>query len=264
MRADYSFKKVLARTTEVLGALTEWEAKFLYNVARYGPGSGAIVEIGSFQGKSTIFLAGGSKRANREKIYAIDPHQGAYVIGRKFSGPTYRQFLVNLKKTRVRDVVVPLRQTSSQAIKKWKQPIRLLFIDGDHTYAAVRQDLLDWEPFLIEGGVIALHDALNPAIGPAKAVVKLLLSGRRFSQLGVVDSIFYCIKKQPQTLNEIINWWFFSTMMRLVVWLFSLEKSTASTRLRRFIRQYLVKRWLKRWLTWMTPEANWPQLGKEQ
>ena len=239
------FKTVLSNSKSVVGAVTDLELELLYNLAGRGPGEGQIVEIGSFQGKSTIFLASGSKKAHREKVWAIDPHQGAYVMGRRFSGPTYKKFLDNLRRARVKDQVVVIRKFSDQAIKTWKKPIRLLFIDGNHSYAGVRKDILGWEPFLVAGGVIALHDALNPAVGPARAIVKLLLKDKRFSNLGVIDSIFYAIKRPARNWPEQINWWFFAKMMQLVSRWLRLKK-------RKFMRQYIVKRWLKRLLTRVT------------
>src|SRR3989442_1512610 len=60
----------------VPGWLSGPDARTLYALAHHGPGQGAIVEIGSAWGKSTIFLAAGSKRAGREHVTAIDPHTG--------------------------------------------------------------------------------------------------------------------------------------------------------------------------------------------
>ena len=61
----------------VKGLLEEEEGEFLYNIAKDCKGrKGAIVEIGSWKGRSTICLGKGSKAGNKIKIYAIDPHRG--------------------------------------------------------------------------------------------------------------------------------------------------------------------------------------------
>ena len=60
----------------VRGWLRMPDAHFLYATARRGPATGAIVEIGSAWGRSTIFLARGSMDAHREEVVAIDPHSG--------------------------------------------------------------------------------------------------------------------------------------------------------------------------------------------
>ncbi len=225
---------------QVIGAITPAEGKFLYQMGADGPAGGVIVEIGSFQGKSTIFLASGSKRKRREKVYAIDPHRGSKVIGKKFSGPTYKTFLENLKKTQVRDWVVAIKKFSFEASSSWRRPIRLLFIDGNHTYAAVRRDILEWEPWVVPGGIIALHDALNPAEGVSRAIVKHLLNTKKLGRLGVVDSIFFGIKGAKKTWEDSLIDIGIRLTAKLLRWKV------------RGGRQYLVKRWLKRWLTFLT------------
>jgi predicted O-methyltransferase YrrM len=54
--------------------LPDREARALFGLAYAGPGEGAIVEIGSFIGRSTIYLAKGAMAAGRERVTAIDPH----------------------------------------------------------------------------------------------------------------------------------------------------------------------------------------------
>lgn len=252
MKNVFALKSVIRRSESVVGAVTNREVGFLYHLAKRGPGDGTVVEIGSFLGRSTIFLASGSKSGGRGKIYSIDPHKGAFAIGRRFSGPTYQQYLKNLSTSKVKGSVISIRSLSTEAIKKWNKPIRLLFIDGNHTYAAVKADILHWEPFLVQGGVIVMHDALNPAVGPSKAIVKLLLNNQRFSHLGVVDGIFYCSKKPTSNFTSYTNWWFFYLSMNLVARLLQLKKSSTPSKLRVFVRQYLVKRWIKRVLTVVT------------
>lgn len=238
MLSKYSYKNVVLKVASVAGAISNLEAKFLYNCARFGPGKGVIVEIGSFCGKSTIFLASGSKaRNNQDKVYAIDPHQGARAIERRFSGPTYKVFLGNLKAAKVRDWVQPIKKFSFEVSKNWKRPIRLLFIDGNHSYTAVRRDILEWEPWVQPDGIIAFHDALNPAAGVSRAIIKYLLDNNKLSQLGVVDSIFYGIKARKKRVKDRIM----EVGIRLAAWLLRSKLPV--------VRQYLVKRWLKQLLT---------------
>src|SRR5262245_5315011 len=60
----------------VHGWLTEREGQALYRLARACTGRGAIVEIGSWKGKSTVWLAHGSRAGRSVHIYAVDPHLG--------------------------------------------------------------------------------------------------------------------------------------------------------------------------------------------
>jgi len=61
---------------KINGHLSDKEGEFLYSTAKKCLGKGAIVEIGCWKGKSTVYLASGSKAGNNIKVYAIDPHQG--------------------------------------------------------------------------------------------------------------------------------------------------------------------------------------------
>jgi len=42
--------------------------------------------------------------------------------------------------------------------RTWSAPIELLFIDAGHLYAQVRADIDSWTPFVVEGGLVVLHD----------------------------------------------------------------------------------------------------------
>lgn len=219
--------------TDIPGSTTDPEIDWLYKTAKKSPA--AIVEIGSFLGKSTIVLA----KAAKSKIYAIDPHLGEAVINKKFSGPTYLRFLRNLRAAKVRNKVVPIKKTSRLAAKTWEQPIGLLFIDGDHSYEGVYFDLYNFGKFVINDGLIVLHDAVNPGDGPPRAIVKYLLTKPRYKNFGVVGSMLYCQKGRPQTLGQWGNWMGFAIVMRIVSFL--IRGSI-------FIQQIVVKRWIQQWL----------------
>lgn len=252
IRKNFSFATVSKKTAKVSGSTTLWESKLLYTLACRREAAGVVVEIGSFLGRSTIFLASGSKRARQQKVYAIDPHQGAPVINKKFSGPTYQRFLRNIEQSRVADMVVPIPQTSDKAFEDWRQPIRLLFIDGDHSYQAVRRDLKQWGQFVVDKGVIAVHDALNPGVGPPRAIVEVILAEKKFSQLGVIDSVFFAIKSPPQSAKDWINWYIFALAMNLVSSLIRFSSANVPRRLKTVVQQIIVKTWMKRCLTAIT------------
>jgi pyrrolidone-carboxylate peptidase len=105
------------------GWLSKREEKLLAYFAAKTPG--LIVEIGSYQGKSTVAMA----RVTKNKIYAIDPH---YL-------KSYKKFLANTKKYKN---IIPIKKTSEKANINWKLPIALLHIDGNHEYEFVKQDIM--------------------------------------------------------------------------------------------------------------------------
>lgn len=166
----------------VRGWLRAPDAYLLYRLARRGPGVGKIVEIGSAWGRSTVCLAAGSKVAHRERVTAIDPHTGDnWYLEEEGAGPidSFAEFTKNLRAFQVDDWVKPIRATSETAAEGPPEPIRLLFIDGLHTYEGVSADVRDWVPRLIPGGIVVFDDYPNPdpTVGVRRAVDDLLVSG---------------------------------------------------------------------------------------
>jgi predicted O-methyltransferase YrrM len=120
-----------------------------------------IVEIGSFQGRSTVGLAKGSKLGNNNTVYAIDKWSNNVVNGTKDVIISKESFINNLKTSEVNDIVTPIHSTSNEAFKNWDKKIGMIFIDGDHSYQGVKNDIR-WCDFVIPGGIIAFHDYLSP------------------------------------------------------------------------------------------------------
>jgi len=164
------------------GWLSTAEGALLYRLAR-GCRSGCIVEIGSWQGKSTTFLGAGSLAGGRMPVYAIDPHLEP-------PGPELRAlaFQRQMEHARLTSIVCPIVATSAAAAALFDAPIELLFIDGAHDPVSVRQDWDLWVPRVIPGGYVAMHDTLLYP-GPRRIAETRILRSRDFVDTGVADSI---------------------------------------------------------------------------
>ncbi|MDW8321375.1 MAG: class I SAM-dependent methyltransferase [Armatimonadota bacterium] len=184
-------QELLALTEQVEGWLTVEEGTLLYQLARACTGRGAIVEIGSFKGKSTIWLAKGSQAGAGAKVFAIDPHTGSEEH-RRSEKPvwTYDDFLANLRRAGVEELVEPIVATSADAAAQFDQPVELLFIDGDHRYEMVRQDFDLWFPKLLEGGYLLMHDTIRWE-GPRRVARQSIYRSRSFREVGFVHSITF-------------------------------------------------------------------------
>jgi predicted O-methyltransferase YrrM len=127
---------------------------------------GVIVEIGSNRGKSSCYLARGSKAGSKAKVYCVDlwdmGGQGEYQhLG--FDLPaTLQKFREQITESKVKSMIVEVKGDSVQIGKEWDKPVGLLFIDGDHRYEAVKADLEAWLPHVVPGGTIAFHDYTKP------------------------------------------------------------------------------------------------------
>ena len=183
-------------TRNVEGWMYLEEEVWLYRAAKKVE-KGAIVEIGSWKGLSTIWLAKGSQAGHKAKVYAIDPHIGAEEHKQKGKVWTYDIFLANIKKAEIEDIAIPIVKTSEEANKKWNKPIGLLFIDGAHDYELVKLDFELWYPHLIKGGIIAFHDSApwSGWEGPIKVVQEKIYNNPNFTDIGEIKSITFAKKK---------------------------------------------------------------------
>lgn len=172
--------RILLAMFRIKSTTSPIEGYFLYRCARDGYGEGAIVEIGSWHGFSTIMMARGSKQRLREKVYAVDPLLDPNIR---------RSFTENIKREKVPDYIVPCFARSEEFAKDFNEPIRLLFIDGSHEYNQVRKDILLWKDHLIESGIIALHDINQESV--CKAVEECLIGSEEFIVEGQIGYIFF-------------------------------------------------------------------------
>jgi len=169
----------------VEGWLGDDEVELLYRLAS-NVTDGAIVEIGSYRGKSTVTLALASRHHHRVPVYAIDPHEAfTGVMGFEFRPVDRTEFLRNLLRCEVSEIVRVVNLTSCAAAAGWTQPVRLLWIDGDHRHESVKRDLDCWERHLAPGALVALHDSTDPSLGPRQAIREAIEAGR-FTQVELV------------------------------------------------------------------------------
>ena len=192
---DWSVEGVRSLTETINGKLLPQEGEFLWGLARKCIGRGVIVEIGSWQGRSTTWLAAGSKEGAKVRVYAIDPHIRA---------PENAQILKeNIKRAGVDDLVEPLVMTSAKAAESFDKPIELLFVDGDHKYEAVKSDFELWYPKLIDGGTIAFHDRDSP--GPRRLIEESVRTSGHLTDLGMKVEILYARKFLKPSLGASWN-----------------------------------------------------------
>jgi predicted O-methyltransferase YrrM/2-polyprenyl-3-methyl-5-hydroxy-6-metoxy-1,4-benzoquinol methylase len=164
------------------GGITLEEADFLANLAS-SVEEGSILEVGSYQGKSSLALYDGAiKRSvrNTPDIYCIEPHEPFVgIYGGKFGPEDRGAFYKIMLSTKAYQGVALINLSSEKVCKQWEKPLGLVFIDGDHTYEGVLRDVRCWLPHIVANGLIVFDDALDPNIGPYR-VIKELLNSKNF------------------------------------------------------------------------------------
>lgn len=133
------------------------------------PKDGVAVEVGSWMGSSAIFFAECIKLSEKNiKFYCVDIWDDSFshpaftaAINKAKSLNTnlFGLFKLNIKNHNCQDIINPLQGDSKFAIKKFKNnSVDLVFIDADHSYEAVKNDIILWWSKLKIGGIMAGHD----------------------------------------------------------------------------------------------------------
>jgi predicted O-methyltransferase YrrM len=185
LAAVSSFAATLAGLRDVGGWLSDDQALRLWARALEVEPGGRIVEIGSYQGRSTIVLASAA-HADVEVI-AIDPHAGndrgpRELVGYEVEASNdHDQFHANLERAGVAGRVRHVRTPSGAALSEVIGPVDLLYIDGAHRFTLALSDVREWGDRVAPGGTMLVHDSFS-SIGVTLALLRgqLLRDGWRY------------------------------------------------------------------------------------
>lgn len=188
----------------IKGFLADDEALALYEYATATAALGPVLEIGSYCGKSTIYLGLACKQAGG-LVFALDHHRGSeeHQQGEFFHDPdlydqgegvmdTFREFRRNIRRAALEDVVVPIVAGSEAAARYWQTPLGMVFIDGGHSLEAALTDYRCWASHIVRGGVLAIHDIYKDAHAGGQApyaIYQMARAAGLFEDLGQVNSL---------------------------------------------------------------------------
>ena len=155
---------------DVKGFLHAEEGARLYELGEQAAALGPCLEVGSYCGKSTVYLGSGV-RAGGGQLFALDHHRGSEEhqqgegyhdaelfdaeIERVDSLPAFRRTLF---RAGLENNVIPVIASSGQLGNVWRTPLGMVFIDGGHSFAAAKTDLRAWMGHVLPGGYLAIHD----------------------------------------------------------------------------------------------------------
>ena len=168
--------------TDILGWFSDADARS-YNELVNMIHDGILVEVGSYQGKSIGSIIQTCKK-NNISVIAVDLWGNnfydssirilvdhLYKVG--FSVPTKRRFLANIRELGFHvEALKTSSQKASQIIGRryGKKSLAGVFIDAQHDYGSVLQDIFAWTPLVRDGGWIAGHDFGGEWDGVERAV----------------------------------------------------------------------------------------------
>ncbi len=183
------------------------EGRALYQIALEASRFGPCLEIGSYCGKSAVYL-GSACRKNESILFSIDHHHGseeqqpgeAYFDPSLFDFSTFSMntlptFLQTLTLAGLKETVVPIVSRSDIVARGWATPLSMVFIDGGHAFETAFQDYQCWAGHIISGGYLLIHDIFEDPLeggqAPWEVYKRALASGRfiarpRIKSLGVL------------------------------------------------------------------------------
>ena len=196
VRLQYIQKKVQA----IQGWTEDQAGATLYQLVRFYSPNLNIVELGSWKGRSTIWLGYGIKdKKEPGKVYAVDtwqgtPGEGAHsdLLKQYNQNQLFEEFQQNVKDNSLENIIVPLVGDTVDISKSWprSKSIGLLHIDASHQYEDVKRDFEFWSPFLAPNGIIVFDDVPSWP-GPTRLVTEL---PKWYKQAGVAPNKLYFIK----------------------------------------------------------------------
>ena len=188
----------------VKGFLPAEEGRRLHELGRLGARVGPCLEVGSYCGKSTVYL-GSACRELDQQLFALDHHRGSeeHQRGEEYHDPalydstlermdTLPEFRRTLARSGLEDTVVTIVAGTRQAGRYWRTPLGMVFIDGGHSEASALADYRTWTPHLLPGGILAIHDIFeDPAAGGQAPyqIYQLALASGLFEALETVETL---------------------------------------------------------------------------
>ena len=188
----------------VKGFLAPEEGLALYERCLASCEMGPALEIGSYCGKSTVYLGQACKLAG-STLFALDHHRGSeeHQLGEEYHDPalfdadigkmdSFREFRDTVSRAGLDDHVVPLVASSVVVARNWQTPLGFIFIDGGHSLEAAETDYQCWAQHVVPGGILAIHDLFPDPNEGGQAPITIWRAAQDsglFEDIGVVGTL---------------------------------------------------------------------------
>lgn len=149
----------------------EGDALFRHAVAHLVDGPG--LEIGSYCGKSALYLGAAAQQVD-STFFSVDHHHGSEEnqagwehhdpevvdprTGRMDTLPFFRRAV---EEAGLEEHVVAVVGQSTTVARHWRTPLTLVFIDGGHAEEHAQNDYEGWARWVQPGGVLVIHDVFQ-------------------------------------------------------------------------------------------------------
>jgi predicted O-methyltransferase YrrM len=195
---------LLKHALDAKGFMPEDEGLLLHRVARERLPHGPALEVGTYCGKSAIYLGAAAREAGGT-VFTVDHHRGseenqagwehhdASLVDEEFglmdTLPVFRRAIA---RAGLEDQVIAIIGRSTTVATHWRTPLSMLFIDGGHAEEHAQNDYSGWAHWLMAGGLLVIHDVFpDPADGgqpPYHVFLRALESGA-FTEVEALGSM---------------------------------------------------------------------------
>jgi predicted O-methyltransferase YrrM len=188
----------------IKGFLDPIEGQGLYDIALEASRLAPCLEIGSYCGKSAVYL-GSACRENGAVLFSIDHHRGSeeQQPGEEYFDPslldfstfcpnTFPLFRQTIARSGLEETVVPIVSRSDVVARSWATPLSLVFIDGGHAFETARTDFESWARHIVPGGYLLIHDIFEKPEQGGQApweVYKIAVASGRFEELPRIETL---------------------------------------------------------------------------
>ncbi len=189
---------------DLKGFLPEEEGLHLYELAKEASRHGPCLEVGSYCGKSAVYL-GTACKENGSILFSVDHHRGSeeHQPGEEYHDKdlfdeeiglmdSFKAFRKTITEADLEDTVVPIVATSELAARCWETPLAMVFIDGGHSLEAAMADYSSWASKVMPGGILAIHDIFPDPTKGGQApytIYKLALKSGLYEELPMVSTL---------------------------------------------------------------------------
>ena len=191
-------QRLLAVARSAIGFMPDEEGLALYRAGLAGASAGPLLEIGTYCGKSAVYLGAAAAEAGTV-LFTVDHHRGSEEnqagwehhdtrlvdaeTGRMDTLPFFRR---TISDARLEDFVVAVVGPSEVVGAHWGTPLGLVFIDGGHGREPAHRDYERWAPKVAPGGVLAIHDVFPDSADGGRPPYEIYL---RALESGAFDEV---------------------------------------------------------------------------
>ncbi|MHA6803326.1 class I SAM-dependent methyltransferase [Salinifilum ghardaiensis] len=196
--------ELLARAESTPGFMPVDEGLALHRAAIGHLGAGTAVEIGTYCGKSTLYLAAAARHTGGV-VVTVDHHRGSeeHQPGWEYHDPdlvdpevgrldTLGAFRRTVATAGLEEHVLAVVGDSAGMAARWNTPLGLLFLDGGHTEQAARTDFDGWAHWVVPGGALVIHDVFPDPRDGGQApynVYRRAVDSGQFREVSVTGSL---------------------------------------------------------------------------